>query len=972
MRDGWDETRELRDGEVFALDRPDGFWLLESGSADFFKRNTNSQSRHQQHVNLYTAYPGDLLIGRLPNSLADYCFEVLSTEECSLRFLPFSRLSDLDRDVRDGLRDKLAAWVQRVSSLIDEDVPQCQMIAVDQEDAVPLVVEETLRLPGSAVYWLKIETGSADLLNNSDHRVRPHDGYIPIGGRIWFRSREETTARCTSEFPFESFQSSVPGLAFFQGTVLLRLEYLEDEAMATEADRLDRAGELLKTQTNLALSLLASILHRGRHVEDFGDDLMTVLGVIGARLGVRFERPSTSEDLDRIEYVEGLSRASGVRYRKVLLRGKWWRDDNGPLLGFIRSEERDSAPIPVALLPAGKGRPGYRIFSREEGTFRPVTYGDMGRLLPEATMFYRPFPAEAKTVWALGKFAMSTVKWEIVLMLALSVAVSLLGMLTPLAYQAIVDVAMPDGNRHLLSELVACLLGISVGSTLLSLGQGLVTLRMKTGITLNMQASVMDRLLDLPVAFFRKYSSGDLVNRAMIITQIGDDISGVALKGIFAAFTTLLNIFLLFFWSWRLAIIPIVLSLVSAAVALFVGIRIRRNALEHQRRLGKLFGFLVQIISGCTKFRVAGAEPLAFNEWSRKYADLLSFLARIMNYENFSRLFNSGFSQIGTIIVYFFVMKMMGLGGGTTADGPVEVMSMGRFLAFNVAFGAFMGGVASITSTLVDIMDSLAKRELCRPILEQKTELDATKIDPGRMHGEVEVKDLKFRYHADGPYVLQDLSIVIRQGQFVALVGPSGCGKSTLFRLLLGFESPESGSIFFDGQDSSGLNMNLVRKQLGTVLQSASVEAGSIYENIASGSVVTLDEAWEAAKDAGFDRDILEMPMQMNTLVNDGGGNVSGGQRQRLLIARALVKNPKVLLFDEATSALDNRTQEIVSRSLKRRQVSRLVVAHRLSTIQEADMIYVLESGKVSQQGTFDELVAQDGLFQNMMRRQTL
>jgi len=297
---------------------------------------------------------------------------------------------------------------------------------------------------------------------------------------------------------------------------------------------------------------------------------------------------------------------------------------------------------------------------------------------------------------------------------------------------------------------------------------------------------------------------------------------------------------------------------------------------------------------------------------------------------------------------------------------------MGTFVAFNSAFGNFMRGVESLTETAVDIIDSFAKQDIAKPIINAKPELDNSKEDPGQINGEIDMRNVSFRYSEDGPYILRDLSLKIHEGDFVAFVGPSGCGKSTLFRLLLGFEQPEIGSILYNNQDISGLDINSIRRQIGTVLQTASISAGSMFENIASGLVITLDEAWMAAKDAGLDEDINAMPMGMHTLVSEGGGNLSGGQRQRLLIARSLVTNPKILLFDEATSALDNRTQDIVSRSISRRNVTRLVIAHRLSTIEDADHIVVLNKGNIEQQGTFDSLKKEKGMFSRMISRQTV
>jgi ATP-binding cassette subfamily C protein len=292
------------------------------------------------------------------------------------------------------------------------------------------------------------------------------------------------------------------------------------------------------------------------------------------------------------------------------------------------------------------------------------------------------------------------------------------------------------------------------------------------------------------------------------------------------------------------------------------------------------------------------------------------------------------------------------------------------FLAFNAAYAAFLTGATELSNTCVGLLDRVLEARRVEPILRAEPEVDRRKVDPGRLTGSLALEGVCFRYRPKGPLVLDDVRLRAEPGEFVALVGPSGSGKSTLLRVLLGFEEIESGQVTYDGQDLSGLDLLAVRRQLGVVLQSGRVNTQSIYENIAGGGRITLDEAWGAAEHAGLAEDVRAMPMGMHTIVSEGGGNLSGGQRQRLLIARALALRPRVLLFDEATSALDNKTQAIVAESLRRLRVTRVVIAHRLSTVRHADRIYVLDRGKVVEQGRFQELMDQGGLFARMMARQ--
>jgi ATP-binding cassette subfamily C protein len=314
-----------------------------------------------------------------------------------------------------------------------------------------------------------------------------------------------------------------------------------------------------------------------------------------------------------------------------------------------------------------------------------------------------------------------------------------------------------------------------------------------------------------------------------------------------------------------------------------------------------------------------------------------------------------------------FLLYADGLAHPTAGQTP---MSTGVFVGFTAAFAQLMQACLGLAAALISVLSIAPLYDRARPILEGVPELDGQKSDPGELSGDIEVRHVTFRYRQDGPPILKDISFRIAPGQFVALVGASGSGKSTLCRLLLRFETPDLGSIFYDQRDLAHLDVQAVRQQIGVVLQNGRIRAGSIYSNLVGTSALTLEDAWEAARMAGLDTDIEAMPMGMQTVLGEGGGSLSGGQRQRLLIARALVRRPRIVFFDEATSALDNETQAIVSRSLDNLRATRVVIAHRLSTIEKADWIYVLDQGELVEQGPYQALLAKDGHFAALAKRQ--
>ncbi|AFY78879.1 ABC-type bacteriocin/lantibiotic exporter with N-terminal double-glycine peptidase domain [Pleurocapsa sp. PCC 7327] len=360
---------------------------------------------------------------------------------------------------------------------------------------------------------------------------------------------------------------------------------------------------------------------------------------------------------------------------------------------------------------------------------------------------------------------------------------------------------------------------------------------------------------------------------------------------------------------------------------------------------------------------MAGAEERAFAAWSKNYSRQIKLKLSTQFVEDTVTLFNAVMPTLTSGVLFWFAIQLLAKAQTVGEAG----FSVGTFLAFDTAFNTFIKGATDVSNTIIDALQVVPQWERAQPILKTIPEVELSKADPGKLIGRIALEYVSFRYREDAPLILEDVSIHAEPGEFIALVGGSGSGKSIIFRLLLEFETPEDGSIYYDGQDLSGLDVSAVRRQLGVVLQTGKIMSGSIFDNLAGGAQITLDEAWEAARMSGFADDIAAMPMGMHTVISEGGGNLSGGQRQRLSIAKALVLKPRILLFDEATSALDNRTQAIISENLDKLQVTRIVIAHRLSTIRNAHRIYVLQAGRIEQQGSFEALASQEGLFADLM-----
>jgi ATP-binding cassette subfamily C protein len=606
---------------------------------------------------------------------------------------------------------------------------------------------------------------------------------------------------------------------------------------------------------------------------------------------------------------------------------------------------------------------GYQLIEPGVGEPVKVTPEIALSLKPKAVMFYPRLPETVKTAWGIPRFAMKPHGRDLLFVAVISLTLTGIGMLVPQATSLIMDNAIPDANRRMLAELGAALTMAGLGATLFQLAQSILTTRLTTLSDHTCQTVIWDRLLTLRLPFFRRFSSGDLLERAMAVSAINEELSGQVMRTILTSLTSLLNLGLLFYYNSTLAWMVAGIGVVILIATLAAGTSMHRSFRKLMALQGPFFGFVVELVNSVGKIRVAGAQRRAFARWSARYAEQLTLMLKTQGVEDYIVVLTL-LVPLGSSMALFWIGTQM-----LNADGA-DRMTVGTFLAFNSAMGTFLSGATSLSTMAIEFMDTMAKAARVKPLLDARSETGDELKDPGRLQGQIEFKHVEFAYSEDGPKILNGVSFRILPEEFVAFVGPSGCGKSTIIRLLLGFEEPGAGVIAFDDQSTQGLDLTAVRRQFGVVLQAARINSASIFDNIGGGAQITLDDAWKAAEDAGFADDIREMPMEMHTVISEGGANLSGGQRQRLMISRALVRNPRLIIFDEATSALDNKTQATVSAALDRRKVTRVVIAHRLSTIRNADRIFVLSAGSVVESGKFDELVAANGVFASMIARQ--
>lgn len=663
------------------------------------------------------------------------------------------------------------------------------------------------------------------------------------------------------------------------------------------------------------------------------------------------EVPDTIENVfDQLAYV---MRPLGLMARDVKLEEGWYRDAFGPMLGFLREDG-----TAVALLPRGVF--GYCYRDPATGKKVNVNRRTAGRLSQDALCFYRPMPMKKLGIPDLLVYMKNTIsKGDVICIVLATLAVTLVGFIEPRLSASLTGPVLKSHNVSLLVGTAIFLLSSTMASLLIGAARGLLMERISSKTQLAVESSVMMRVLSLPVSFFRRFSSGELSSRASSVGSLCDLLLDNILSTGLTSLTSLLFIYQIFTFAPAL-VMPSVL-IVLATFVLSVTTSLAQVRISRRKMLlsAQESGMSYALVSGIQKIRLSGAEKRAFARWAGLYAQNAGLEYNPPTFLKLNSVFTKAISLIGTIVLYYLAVK--------TGVKPNE------YYGFNGAYGELMGAFTALASIAVSAASIKPVLEMAEPILKAEPEVNAEKAVVTQVTGGIELSHVSFRYEENTPWVLENLSLKIRAGEYVAIVGRTGCGKSTLVRLLLGFEKPQKGAVYYDGRDLNNIDPRSLRKKMGVVTQNGQLFHGSIFDNIViSAPLLTLDDAWAAAEIAGIAQDIREMPMGMQTMISEGQGGVSGGQKQRIMIARAVAPKPKILIFDEATSALDNVTQRQVSEALDRLNCTRIVVAHRLSTIRNCDRILVMEGGRIVEQGNYEQLIAKNGKFADLVARQRL
>ena len=892
------------------------------------------------------------------------------------RALPDTKVAELrvdellNRCVPEEVASQIDEWTTEFSASVTAQIephPQPDLI-LDPSDAKTQLddgLAKVVSARAGKLIWLKAP--GLTFLHTEDS-LAGDSGFVPLTEAAWLTIEAGTQPEAVDSAHLLRQGTLSTALNDFHNHVL-NVEQINK--MFLVADSVNEQVELAKHRRRdhkSAREDLYALVNRPSS-DSSGSVLLATLRLIGEREGINIVPPPQRFWVGREPTLRAVLDASGVRARKVRLvpNSRWWLGDSGTMIAFSRQDKQ-----PLALFAGVGGR--YHTVDVVSGRKTRVNAARARNLASDAWLFYPSLPANREVSGRdLLRLAGSGIKQDFIKIVFAGLIGALLSQVPAITIGILVSSVLPFAANSMLLQAMLALGGLVGVGVVLKMLQGTALMRIEGRVETRLTAALWDRLLSLPTSFFRGFPAGELAVRMGTFLTLRDQLSGVVANASLGLVFLLPTLVILFVYDTALALVAMAFALLALFVTTVVGVRQVAPIRLRFQATRQLSGDLVQFINGMSKLRVAGAQTSAFASWARTYRT--QHLANIAISRRNERLaaFQAGMPILLTAVLFL-------VAGGSND------LAVSEFLVVYAVAMTFFAAASGLSRSVGAIAAVLVGYEQIKPILTALPEGHQAKGHQadghqaaGNQHvgGQVQLSGglrfdrVGFRYLSDGPTTINEVSLYAKPGEFVAIVGASGSGKSTLMRLALGLERPTSGGIYFDGHDLANLDCRSVRRQIGVVTQDGILQPGSILDNIIGmDDDLTIEDAWRAARLADVDGDIAEMPMEMFTVVSGSTASFSGGQVQRIRIAAALVRNPRLVLLDEATSWLDSQSQSEVMKSIERLAATRVVVAHRLSTIRAADRIYVLDAGRVVQQGTFAELVAVEGVFHQLVSRQ--
>ena len=948
------------------FDDPDSVWFIDRGTVDLFlaERREGVEQAAPQH--LLRRESGTLLPGVAPDERDDsergttLGLVAKGFPGTLLKRLPASLLSEVHPA---ELAEQADTWLTDISDTLSRFVSRMPRPTALAEPGLVQTLGPSTLSARRGVVWVSGPSRGASLFMDMVDQAElaetsgPHEAVIPLTRTSWLTLFDGATVSGRSTETLVEEGALLPALASFHETAFA-LERLNRRLAVVDDANLERERTTShRTAETVARQRLFNIYDQphDRDASDVDTALADALEVIGRHQGIDFRIPARSGPSDPPVRLVDVLDASGVRARRVRFRdeGQWWRGDSSALLAFRAADGR-----PVALVPGMFGH--YREIDPTGKRRVRLTAERAGALRQEAWMFYRPLPPGSVKPADLLRIALHGSAGDLARLVMAGLPGGLIKLLPALALGFVANHVVAGGSTGALHAVAATLAGFGLLGALLHLLQSKAVMRLEGRSASRVEAAFWDRLMRLPPSILHRHPAGDLAMSGMTFQNVRDGLQGVVADSLLSIVFLLPVFGVIFFYDATLGAIALVFSLASLLFTAGLG---WRQISPHGRMISaarRVAGRLFQIVGGIAKLRVENAEGSAFAIWARDYREQKRAELELGALEGHSRAFGAALPFLAGGVLLFAVATV----GGRNV--PVS-----DFLVVYTVFIAFQSAIARLGESFGTLAAMLPAFDQMRPMLAvvPETEVEGEPVE--RLGGEILFDRISFRYDPDGPLILDDVTIRAHPGEFVAIAGESGAGKSTLFRLALGIDRPSAGAVYYDGRDLKHMNLKQVRRKIGAVPQSVRLHPQDLWDNIvAHHEGTTGEEVWHAARTAGIEREIKAMPMGMMTMVGAGGSVLSGGESQRVTIARSQIGSPRIMLLDEATNWLDNESQAEVMQNLALLTSTRIVIAHRLSTLEQADRIYVMEAGKVVQSGSFNELMEVDGVFKELVRRQ--